>query len=227
MSLHRIVMVIVVAACALVSPLAAIGAQTAKGDVVMYRCTDAAGNVTFQNGVRCRKGQKQEARVMQAPSAPTPVAAPAIMPTPAAVPAVATATATPAPVAPVIARPDAAPGILPPPPLYRCIAHRGNSYLSEDDDAKERCVELKVGDLAGGQNRSGAQACEMQRDHCERIPDAQLCEAWSQYDLQAQSLVALDNPEIAGKANALHGRTRKVMTTTTCAAPAAVGAQNP
>ncbi len=61
----------------------------------------------------------------------------------------------------------------------------------------------------------------------ERVPDAQLCEAWSQYDRQAESLVALDNPELAGKANALHARTRKVMTATTCAAPAVVGAQNP
>ena len=57
----------------------------------------------------------------------------------------------------------------------------------------------------------------MQQDRCERIPDQQLCEAWSRYDKQAQSLVALDNPEIAGKANALYARTRKVMTATTCA----------
>ena len=47
------------------------------------------------------------------------------------------------------------------------------------------------------------------------------------YDKQTASLVALDNPDIAAKAQALYGRTQKVMTATTCAAPAVVGAQNP
>ncbi len=228
---------IIVAACVLASLFAIpaaraqkTAARAAPGVVVVYRCTDATGQVTFQNGVRCPKGQKQEVRALQKPAAPAPrLAGATTAPIAPAAPTGPNAApiATPATGAPVIANPDAAPGSLPPPPLYRCHAFRGNSYLSEDDDPKERCVALKVGDLSGSQNRSGAQACEMQRDHCERIPDAQLCEAWSQYDRQAESLVALDNPELAAKAQALRGRTRKVMTATTCAAPAAVGAQNP
>lgn len=189
-------------------------AQPAIGQqVTIYRCTDAAGNVTLQNGVRCPKGQKQETKRLQAPTPAEPAYVPpaAVMPAPAAAPLYS----TPAP--PPIANSSTAPSILPPPPLYRCHAHTGNSYLSEDGAPKDRCVELQVTDLSGGQGRSGAQACEVQQDRCERITDEQLCEAWSQYDKQAQSLVALDNPEIAAKAGAMYGRTQKVMTATSCA----------
>ena len=189
-------------------------------EVVIYRCTDAAGNVTFQNDRRCPKGQKQEKRVVQTPRAPEPASLPAVAPS-ATLPVVvveSAATSTPTPAAPAaIPNPDAAPGVLPPPPLYRCHAHTGNSYLSEDGSPKDRCVTLQVSDLSGTENRSGAQACEIQQDRCERIPDQQLCEAWSQYDKQTESLVALDNPDVAAKANALYSRTRKVMTATTCA----------
>ena len=186
--------------------------QAIGQQVTIYRCTDASGNVTLQNGVRCPKGHKQEAKRMQTPvpvyTPPPPMASPPPMPA-------AAAQETPAP--PPIASTQAEPGILPPPPLYRCHAHTGNSYLSEDGAPKDRCVELQVTDLAGSQNRSGAQACEVQQDRCERIPDQQLCEAWGQYDKQTESLVVLDNPEIAAKANALYARTRKVMTATSCA----------
>lgn len=211
---HRHLILLLVATPLAVLPVLAQKSPSATpGQVVIYRCTDAAGNVTFQNGVRCPKGQKQQARISQAPAAPAPVVAP--MPSAAAAAPIAMPAVAPAP-AP-IANPDIAPGSLPPPPLYRCHAYTGNSYLSEDDAPKERCVELQVSDLSGAQGRSGAQACEVQQDRCERIPDQQLCEAWSQYDKQAEALVALDNPEIAAKAIGLHGRTRKVMTATTCA----------
>ncbi len=190
--------------------------RTAIGQqVTIYRCTDASGNVTLQNGVRCPKGQKQETRHLQAPASAEPAYIPpaSSMPAPASTSAYSAPASTTAPVANVAP----APTTLPPPPLYRCHAHTGNSYLSEDGAPKDRCVELQVTDLSGTQNRSGAQACEVQQDRCERIPDQQLCEAWAQYDKQAQSLVALDNPDIAGKANAMHSRTQKVMTATSCA----------
>lgn len=181
--------------------------------VTIYRCTDAAGNVTLQNGVRCPKGQKQETKRLQAPAPAEPTYVP-----PA--PVIPTSTAAPVysqPVPAPIANTTPQPTLLPPPPLYRCRAHTGNSYLSEDGAPKDRCIELQVTDLSGSEGRGGAQACEMQQDHCERITDEQLCEAWSQYDKQAQSLVALDNPDIAAKAGAMYGRTQKVMTATSCA----------
>lgn len=180
--------------------------------LTVYRCTDANGNVTLQNGVRCPKGQKQETRRLQAPSP----AEPAYLPPAVVAPRPVAASAYPTPVPAPVVNPHPESGPLPPPPLYRCHA-TGNSYLSEDGAPKDRCVELRVTDLSGTQSRSGAQACEMQQDRCERIPDQQLCEAWSQYDRQAQSWVALDNPETADKASMLYGRTQKVMTATTCA----------
>ncbi len=216
MSRHRPLLLLSVVMALLALPSLAQRAP-GSGQVVIYRCTDAAGNVTLQNGVRCPKGQKQQARVLQAPSAPAP--APAVVAPPPAPLAPATPSMPGSPTPALIGNPDAAPDILPPPPLYRCHAYTGNSYLSEDGAPKDRCVELQVSDIAGSQNRSGAQACEVQQDRCERIPDEQLCEAWTQYDRQAESLVALDNPEISARANALHARTQRVMTRTSCATP--------
>lgn len=195
-------------------PMLAVHATPGGQAVTIYRCTDAAGNVTLQNGVRCPKGQKQETKRLQAPAP----AEPAYIPPAPAIPTATAAPTYPLPAPAPVANNSPEPSILPPPPLYRCHAHTGNSYLSEDGAPKDRCVELQVTDLSGGQGRSGAQACEVQQDRCERITDEQLCAAWSQYDKQAQSLVALDNPEIAAKASAMYGRTQKVMTATTCAA---------
>ncbi|MGY0504777.1 DUF4124 domain-containing protein [Luteimonas sp. e5] len=180
----------------------------------IYRCTDAAGNVTLQNDRPCAKGQRQELRTMQAPAPAAPMPPPPPDPYPAAAPAAAPPTAPP--VAP--ARAPAPPPLLPPPPLHRCHVQGGNSYLSEDGEPPARCIPLAVGGIDGSRsNRSGAEACQMRRDHCERIPDEDLCPAWRQYDLQAESLVALNNPDLAERARAMHARSRQVMTATTCA----------
>ncbi len=191
-------------------------AQARKpGTLTVYRCTDASGQVTFQNGVPCPRGQSQQARTLQAPPEP-PAPAPPPPANPAPAPAPPVATHAPVPSATPVA---SAPPPLPPPPLYRCRAwNGGNSYLSEDGQPPARCEALAVRGIDGGQNLAGAQACEMRQDHCERIPDADLCEAWSHHDRQAESLVRLENPELAERASALHARTRRVMTTTACAA---------
>ena len=192
-------------------------AQAQKaGALTVYRCTDAHGQVTFQNGVPCPRGHTQQARTLEAPTPPPPP--PPAVPTPAATsPAAAPPVASHAPVSPA-APAGTAPAPLPPPPLYRCSAwNGGNSYLSEDGQPPARCDALVVRGIDGGQNLSGARACEMRQDHCERIPDAELCEAWSHHDRQAESLVQLGNPELAERATALHARTRRVMTATACA----------
>ena len=183
----------VLAALALAS--AAFAQQSAK-TLTVYRCTDRDGQVTFRNDKPCARGERQEARRMQAPLPTVPAAAAIEVPT-ARLPAM-TVAAEPfrEPVIPDGAGTTAA--ALPPPPLYRCRTYDGNSYLNDDGTPPARCLPLQVGGIDGSRdNRSGAQACEMQQDHCERVPDQQLCQAWGEYDRQAQSLVALDNPDTA------------------------------
>ena len=189
-------------------------AQSAR-TLTVYRCTGRDGQVTFRNDRACEKGERQQARRIQAPA---PAIPPAVESSSSRFPAPMAQAPAPAREPEVAAHFDAAPAPLPPPPLYRCHTYDGNSYLNDDGAPPERCLPLRVSGIDGSRdNRSGAQACEMQQDHCERIPDQQLCQAWGEYDRQAQSLVALDNPDTAAKANTLFARTRKVMTTTTCA----------
>ena len=73
-----------VACTALILALASMPAmaQHAPGKagnvVVVYRCTDAAGDVTFQNGKPCPKGQQQQTRKLPKPApVRTPANAPA------------------------------------------------------------------------------------------------------------------------------------------------------
>ncbi|MDO4709790.1 MAG: DUF4124 domain-containing protein [Pseudomonadota bacterium] len=187
--------------------------------VTIYRCVDTAGIVTLQNGKPCAKGQQQQSRRLDVPAAPLPPPMPEAVPTPPAPapePAPATWPPVTPPATPVIAARPAAP--LPPPPLYRCRTWGGkNSYLNEDGNPPKRCEPLRVQGLDGSANAGGIEACEMREDHCDRIPDEELCTAWNEYNRQAESMVRLGNPDIAAKANALYGRTQRVMNTTTCA----------
>ena len=187
--------------------------KAAPGTVVIYRCTDANGMLSIQNGIPCPKGQRQTREVMQAPAS-TPPAPAVAMPVRASTPAPAVVEWRPAP-APVAMAP------LPPPALYRCHTYRNTSYLSDNGHPQSRCVPLQA--VEGGDAPGAPTVCERQEDTCERIPDEDLCAAWTQYDREAQSLVEMGNPDIAGEATKLHDRTRRVMTESSCAAPA----QNP
>ena len=187
-------------------------AKPAPGMVVIYRCTDANGMLSIQNGIPCPKGQKQSREVLQAPTS-VPVATPMMtMPTPTPTPMIAARQPV---YAPVVASP------LPPPALFRCHTYTNNSYLSDNGQPKSRCMPLQA--TTGGGSAGTPTVCERQEDTCERIPDQELCTAWAQYDREAQSLVEMGNPDIADEATKLHARTRKVLSESSCAPPA----QNP
>ena len=198
-----------------VKPSPAQRARPAPGTVVIYRCTNASGMLSIQNGIPCPKGQKQSREVLQAPAS-TPATLPgAPVPVRPTTPAMPVAAPAMVPV-PVVAAP------LPPPALFRCHAYNNTSYLSDNGQPKSRCVPLQA---STGTDAPGAPTvCERQDDTCERIPDQELCTAWTQYDREAQALVEMGNPDIADEAARLHARTRKVMTESSCAA---APAQNP
>ncbi|MET0807553.1 MAG: DUF4124 domain-containing protein [Pseudoxanthomonas sp.] len=160
-------------------------------EVVFYRCTDASGALTLQN-MPCPKGNRQEKKVMQSvntipmgsaatparaaagtaakPAAPTPVvpAAPPSRPASEIIPA--EPAQTPAPTA------DAA--RLSPPVLFQCITYDKDSYITESDEPKSRCVAMKTVGLDGNPQTGAGEACEMKRDECARVADGALCDAW-------------------------------------------------
>lgn len=142
----------------------------AQGTVVIYRCTDAAGGVTLQNGTPCPKGSKQEVRRMTAPP-PAPPPPAFVAPAPVAAP-----PAQPAPAPQAEAPP---PRVLQPPtPLFACRKWNGDEYLGDTGEPPAECVPLEVRGIDGSQALAAGQACEMRRDDCTPVPADQLCTAW-------------------------------------------------
>ena len=159
-------------------------------EVVFYRCTDASGALTLQN-MPCPKGARQEKKVMQGVST-VPMGSAA---TPARVlPAnpVASSTSVAAPVTPparpaseiIPAEPADAPASLPaearlpPPVLFQCITYDKDSYITESEEPKSRCVAMQTVGLDGNPQTGAGEACEMMRDQCARVADGALCDAW-------------------------------------------------
>src|SRR5690606_23837017 len=165
-------------------------AQQTRVDTI-YRCTDALGALTIQNGVPCPKGSRQEVQVIEAPM---------VIPSYESPPAIVTAVprAEPGPEAQADpqdpGRPQSPPPAqladaerLPPPPQYQCSTWDDDRYLSEDPDPKPRCVALQTTGLAGDPDRAGGQACEMKYDLCARVPDGAACEGWKQRQREIES----------------------------------------
>ena len=162
-------------------------ASAQAGEIVFYRCTDAAGALTVQN-MPCPKGtQLQSKKVMQAvqsPPPPPPLASPA----PAALPQLVTA---PAPAAPIPEPPRAtAVATAPPvplPELFQCRTREGQNYFSETSEPPSRCVTMQVTGLDGNPNTGAGDACEVVRDTCTAVDPAQLCATWQQWANEAES----------------------------------------
>ena len=171
-------------ACATSAPVVA-------AEVVIYRCTDAAGALTVQNDVPCPKGMRQQRTVVEpAPPMPAYVASPAVPMQPVPV-APRTPVAAPGgdPERPqgAVAGGIAAADRLPPPPLYQCNTWNNDSYLSEDPAPKPRCVRLQTTGPGGDPALGAGAACEMKYDQCERVGDAAACEGWTRRQREIES----------------------------------------
>lgn len=213
---------------AFVLALATATPAAAQG-VVIYRCTDANGALTIQNGTPCPKGSKQDRRVIEsAPAAPPPsfVTAPA----PAAPVHIPPALRAPPPVAPPVpaspvpeeepAAPIADANRLPPPWLFECRTYNNDSYLSDNGDPKPRCVTLTTTGLGGLiESSNNTAACEMKIDQCQRVPDGTLCEAWRNRLRAAESALRFGASEDRAKAEAEQRRLARVVRESTCGKP--------
>lgn len=162
----------------LLSALLCVPRMLPAQETVFYRCTDAQGNVSMQNGTPCAPGMQQEIRRIGAvKTTPVPARKPAVPPPLPPVPQYGefvlvsgpTMQRTPAP---------AAAGLPAPPPLYQCTTWQGDTYFGETANPEPRCVPLQVVGIDGTSALGMGQACEMKQDHCEAVPAAQLCAAW-------------------------------------------------
>ncbi len=196
-------------------------------DVVIYRCTDPTGALTIQN-MPCPKGMQQQKKVMQAVQGVPAYVPAAAMPAPTPVPTAA--AVPPAETKPAPAQVDTAPEgpRLPPPPIYQCSTRDNDSYLTESDQPQSRCVPLRVTGLDGDPRKGAGQACEVMRDTCARVPDGKACDAWAQFDREAESHWRFAEPDHVEMRKQQYDRIHRIVTESTCGAPATPdAAQNP
>lgn len=211
--------------------LASAGTHAQGGKVVIYRCTDALGQLTVQNNTPCPKGQQQEKRVLEGvstSSAPptfigSPVApyAPANAPPPhppvsSQLPSVKTPAAAnkapPVPAGPQIADADR----LPPPVLFECRTYDNGRYLNDDGNPPQRCAQLQTTGLGGNTSPGVGVACQMVTDQCQRLPDEALCENWKQRLREAQSALRFGRSDSKDASAAEVARIQRIVTESTC-----------
>lgn len=168
---------IVIAALATALLLALAPRAASAQETVFYKCTNAKGEVSMQNGTPCAPGMKQEIkRIGEVRTVPVPAKK---------------AEAPPPPVQPVYGEfvlvsgpnmkrkpaPEAA-ALPPPPALYQCTTWEGDTYFGDTDAPEPRCAPLQVTGIDGSAALGAGSACEMKQDKCEAIPAEGLCDAW-------------------------------------------------
>lgn len=148
----------------------------AQESTVFYKCTDAKGNVSVQNGTQCAAGMKQVIRrIGEVRTVPVP-AKKAVVEAPAA-PVYGDFVLVSGPNMKRTPAPEAV-GLPPPPPLFQCRTWQGDDYLGEDAEPPARCAPLQVVGIDANQQLGAGSACEKRDDSCTVVPDEGLCEAW-------------------------------------------------
>lgn len=158
------------------------------GETVIYRCTAADGSVALQS-MPCPAGSRSEVRRLSADYAPPALSLPpSPLPEPAPTPSPATPEHTAAPAASSTASGRAKP--LPLPVLHHCQPRSGTAYYTDRLEETVRCVPMRVTGLDGNPATAAGQACEVQRDRCQSVAEADACHAWGLYLKQSQQRFA-------------------------------------
>ncbi len=146
-------------------------------ETVFYKCTDAKGSVSMQNGTPCAPGMKQEIRrIGEVRTVPVPAKKPqAEAPQPA--PVYGDFVMVSGPGMKRTPAPESA-ALPPPPALFQCRTWDGNDYLGEAEKPAPRCAPLQVVGIDGSQDLGMGSACEMREDTCTAVLDEGLCDAW-------------------------------------------------
>jgi hypothetical protein len=146
-------------------------------ETVFYKCTDAKGSVSMQNGTPCAPGMKQEIRrIGEVRTVPVPEKKKPVEPEREA-PVLGDFVLVSGPNMKRKPAPEAA-ELPAPPPLFQCRTWDGDDYLGEEEKPPPRCAPLQVVGIDGSRQLGAGTACEMRDDTCTAIPDEGLCDAW-------------------------------------------------
>lgn len=146
-------------------------------ETVFYKCTDAKGAVSMQNGTPCAPGMKQEVRrIGEVRTVPVPAKKP-VAEVAAAAPVYGDFVMVSGPNMKRKPAPESA-ELPAPPALFQCRTWDGNDYLGEAEKPAPRCAPLQVVGIDGTQQMGAGEACEMRDDTCTAIADEGLCDAW-------------------------------------------------
>jgi hypothetical protein len=163
---------------ALVGGVAGASTTPARADeptVVLHRCTDAKGKITWQDDA-CPPGSEDVVREMIRPQDPPKQA-----------------LAKPPP-APVVAAPEPAPPppprVIPPPAIYQCTSYDGKERFSESYDPNPRCEPIVVYyPYPNYVNPTQGLSCRWVEDSCVRLSDRAACEHFRTKKVEAASLL--------------------------------------
>ncbi|MHC1653473.1 hypothetical protein ACODUL_09325 [Stenotrophomonas maltophilia] len=119
------------------------------------------------------------------------------------------------------ARAEAGNGLPKPPlpPIFQCTDGQGGGYLHEYEASPGRCEPMTVQGL-GGVTPMNAAGCEVVRDHCEELPEAQRCGSWQQRFRDARGRERFAAPENRESAREERERLQGVLEASNCPVPA-------
>ncbi|MBK0053874.1 hypothetical protein [Stenotrophomonas sp. S39] len=211
----------------------------AADEMVIYRCTGSS-DVPVVQRVPCAAGMKQS--IVKLPGSAQPAPPPAPEPT---APAPAT---TPAPPragqeriiseaymvereggdaildSAMLPRPgdatvdDTALPKSPLPPIFQCLDSQGGQYLHEYEASPGRCELMNVSGL-GGATPVNAASCEVVRDRCTEVAEAQRCGSWQQRFRTARGRERFASADNRDDARAERERLQAVLAASDCRVP--------
>jgi len=147
-------------------------------ETIFYKCTDAKGSVSMQNGVPCGPGMKQEVkRIGSVKTVPVPVKKAKAVEAPPEAPQYGEFVMVRGPAMKRAPAPEAA-ALPAPPALFQCRTWEGNDYLGETATPEPTCAALQVTGIDGTAALGMGSACEMKYDTCTAVPAEQLCDSW-------------------------------------------------
>ena len=185
------------------------------GETVIYRCTAGDGAVALQS-MPCPAGSHSQVRRLSADYAPPALSLPPAAPAqPATAATTASAPETPAaPAASSSASRRAKP--LPLPVLHHCQPRSGTAYYTDRLEETVRCVPMRVTGLDGNPATAAGQACEVQRDRCQSVPEADACHAWGLYLKQSQQRFASAPSRSSNQADTQSGQIAALLAGSHC-----------
>lgn len=104
------------------------------------------------------------------------------------------------------------------PAIYQCLGSEGSAYLHEYEAAPGHCELLNVQGL-GGATPVNAASCEVVRDRCTEVAEAQRCGSWQQRFRDARGRERFAAPENQPTARSERERLQAVLEASNCPVP--------